>query len=727
MSRQLKISGDTSELRKSLIDISRMVKQDLGKSKIELFSPETKKMLRGEVATQAEAIKKQIDKIRESTQKHAEAQKNVLKGSKEELKIREKILKAHQHMAKLAGDQAKMEGFGEQLGGGKGFLSTFKKQMGKLPILNKLSGLGGMSAAGIGGLMAGGAILGAGAYGVSRLMAARETYGEGVDTRVKLRGRGISDFNPTDTAGMYSAGLNSLSLRQARLRDLDVFGASGATQKSVIQRAQFERNFGVEEGTLSGIAGGFRSSMGGAQANQTLMKLQASLIASGISDAIGPYLETAAAMLTELNERGFTMDESVMSLFNSMAKMGMGEGRIQQLAMGVDSGIRGASGEANAFFQNVFNKQGIGGGTIGGAQAAMRMGGLFGADLSKYKAMGGTDRKALQMLGIGGADHMQRVATGTLGTLDQLFGSEADIKKQMGSKDPRTAQGGALKRLSRLRYMMSAFGLKDEGQAAEVEGLLKKAKNASPEEQKKIMRKVQDIKESTPELENLKKINQSNEGIYQLLQNEKKTIEDAIGEATSGAFNTMNALLNSIDKAILAIAKFLTGYETPEEQAAKVKQEQADLATKGQEAAARALKGFGNVSSEDMSAIKNGLTYEQGVEFTKKLKQKVDLEGDGFMANTSYKKLYESDAVSGYRRGIEGAERRRLREGRSSQFSTPMNESSPTAAPTFTSLENILKKNNTLLSKQVRSSEVIAKHAKERGTLKPGSGSTSGN
>jgi hypothetical protein len=49
----------------------------------------------------------------------------------------------------------------------------------------------------------------------------------------------------------------------------------------------------------------------------------------------------------------------------------------------------------------------------------------------------------------------------------------------------QTRQGGALKRLSRLRYMMSAFGLKDEGQASEVEGLLKKAQNASPAEQKK--------------------------------------------------------------------------------------------------------------------------------------------------------------------------------------------------------------------------------------------------
>jgi hypothetical protein len=74
------------------------------------------------------------------------------------------------------------------------------------------------------------------------------------------------------------------------------------------------------------------------------------LIASGIKDAIGPYLETAASMLTELNDKGFTNDESVLSLFNSMAKTGMGEGRIHQLAMGADNGIRGANRRIKRIF-----------------------------------------------------------------------------------------------------------------------------------------------------------------------------------------------------------------------------------------------------------------------------------------------------------------------------------------------------------------------------------------
>lgn len=727
MSRQIKISGDTSELRKSLIDISKLLKNDLGKSKIELFSPETKKLLKGEAVAQAEALKKQIDAIKNSTKKHADAMKDVVKGSKEELRIKEKILKAQQHISKLEGERQRMGQFQEQIGG-KGFLGGLKQGFGKIPLMGRLGGLAGMGALGGAGLLLGGGALAAGAYGISRVMAARETYGSGVDARVRLRGRGVTDMNPSDTKGMYAAGLNSLTLRQSRLRDMDVFGAGGATQKSVIQRAQFERNFGIEEGTLSGIGSQFRSSMGGGGASQTLMKLQASLIASGVSDAIGPYLETAAAMLTELNERGFTMDESVTSLFNSMLKLGMGEGRIQQLSMGADAGIRGSSGEANAFFQNVFNKAGIGGGTIGGAQAAMRMGGLFGVDLNKYKAMGSTDRKAMEVLGIGGSNHMQNVAGNTLGQLDQLFGSEAEINKQLGSKDKSTQQGGAMRRLSRLRYMMSAFGLKDEGQAAEVEGLLKKAQKASPEEQKKIMRKVQDIKESTPELENLKKINSSNEGIYQLLQNEKQTMEDAIGEATAGHFNKINELLRSIDGAILALAKFITGYETPEERAAALQQEQADLTKRGEQASKRFLQTGMMYGPGDMKSITQGLDWDKQMAFGKEVKKKKEAEEKrGFFRNRAYEQVYNSKEFEHIRRGIEGEERRRLREqgnGRSTSIHSPVPSAS--AAPMSSPASGPSDKSTAILSKILEASKVTAKNSKDKGTLKPGTGNTTG-
>jgi hypothetical protein len=730
MSRQLKIGADTSEIKKSITELSRMVGKDLGKSKIELFAPETKKLLRGEALTQAAALKRQIDQIKDSTKRHAQAIQDVVRGSKEELKIKKEILREAQHILKLEKDLGRINDLGDELKGGKGgFRGGLAKALAKIPGIGKLSAAGGMGLMGGAGLLGGGALLAGGAYGISRLMSARETYSGGIDARMRLRGRGVNDMNSANSADMESAGLNSLSLRSARLRDMDVFGRAGATQQSVIGRAKFERNYGVEEGTLSGIAGNFRSSMGGKGANQTLMKLQASLIASGITDAIGPYLETAAQMLTDINEKGFTMDESVTSLFNSMLKLGMGEGRTQKLMTGADAGIRGASGEANAFFQNIFGKAGIGGGTIGGSQAAMRMGGLFGVDLDKYKAMGGTDRKTFETLGIGGADHMQNVAGATISQLDKMFGNDKDIDKQLNSKDESTRKGGAMKRVSRLNYVMRAYGLKDEGQAAEVEGLLKQAKTSTPEQRKAIMRKVQDIKENTPELENLKRINASNEGIFDILKNKKIRIEDEMGEATAGLYNKTNELLQSIDGAILAIAKFVTGYETPQERADALLKEQSGQSDLAKSTSKKVLEGGmpTALNSTEMDAIKNGMTFEEGMEFTKNLKKKADAEKErGFSGNTAYETLYNSDAVKGYRSGIEGADRRRLREA-GQPNSSQVQSTTPVYQKPAGGLDPEIFKLQILEQKRTnRYMEITAKNSKERGTLKPGTGSTTG-
>lgn len=704
MSRQIKISGDTSELRKSILELSKLVSKDLGKSKIELFTPDTKKFLRTEAASAMESIKKQIDAIKVSTKQHQQALNDVVKGSKEELRIREKILKAQQHISKLEKDRSRVSEMAEQVTQ-PGFMKQFGKFSGLSAILKGARGIGGM------GMMGGaGALLGMGGaalagYGISRVMSARQTYGEGIDDRLRLMGRGVTDLAPTNQKAMLGAGLNALSLRQARLRDMDVFGRAGATQEAVIGRARFERNFGIEEGTMSGIGAGFRRSMGAGGANQTIMKLQASLIASGITDAIGPYLETAASMLTELNERGFTMDESVTSLFNSMLKLGMGEGRIQQLAMGVDQGIRGSTGESNAFFQNVFGKAGIGGGTIGGAQAAMRMGGLFGVDLDKYKAMSGVDKKMFQQLGIGGEGHMQNVAKTTLGTLDQLFGSDAEISKQQRSADRNVQQSGNLKRLSRLRYVMQAFGLKDEGQAAEAEGLLRKASTASPEQQKKIMKDLQNLKEDTPELQNLKAINTSNAGIYNILKNQQTTTEDAIGEATSDAFNTANKFLASIDGAILSIAKLLTGYQTPEERQAEIQQDIKDQEERTKKRAGSFLKnrGMGGLGSKEDLAM--GLDFEEGMALTQEIQKRAAAEKDKgfFTKNRSYERELESGKLDPYVKGLKALEGR---AGRGDEAA---------------------KKQLELLEKIASSNFTIARNSKDKGTVKPGSASTTGN
>lgn len=87
MSRSIKIDGDTAPLKKSILDISKTLKKDLGKTKIELFSPATRKFLQKEAVAQVDVLKKKMDGINKSILSHANNQKRVVEGSRKSLKF----------------------------------------------------------------------------------------------------------------------------------------------------------------------------------------------------------------------------------------------------------------------------------------------------------------------------------------------------------------------------------------------------------------------------------------------------------------------------------------------------------------------------------------------------------------------------------------------------------------------------------------------------------------
>lgn len=652
MSRSIRITADTAALKKSISDISKMINKDLGKSKIELFSPDTKKFLRSEAVAYADQLKKKMDGIKTSTEAHRNALNGVVKGSKEELAIKTKILKASQQIVKAEQEHQEVVAATANLQQ-NAFQKQFMKMSGLSTVLKGIKGIAGEGGGLLGGL---GGMLGLGmtsalAYGGSRVMAGRETWKGGVEDRLKLMGRGEHNLEPQNPGAMTAAGLDAQSMRSQRLQAMDVFGRSGATEKSVVQRAGFERAYGVDQGTMTGIGAGLRPAMGGQQANMTVMKLQAALLASGIKDAIGPYLETAASMLTELNEKGFSQDDAILGLFNQMVKSGMGEGKAKSLAMGVDQSIRGSTGEQNAFFQSVFHKAGIGGNTIGGMQGAMQMGGLFGADLDKYKGhITPGAEKLNESLGVGKSDYAQKVARSLLDTLKQSTGG-------MKGNDASMAK----------YRIMQNMGLgKDMGQAELTEGLLEKLANpaTSGKEKNSIKKQLADIQDENkdPNLAELKRINTSTAGIYDVLQKVNKSQLDQLGEVTGGVFNDMDKLLVSIDGAILSIAKTLTGYETPAERQAQLNQDQATDAKNASSTKDKVLNGD-PIMMGDRENLKN-LSFEDQVKAYKEVKAQADIESQkGFIRNKTYQGILDSGSLDAGKAGAEAEQRRKARTG----------------------------------------------------------------
>jgi hypothetical protein len=81
----------------------------------------------------------------------------------------------------------------------------------------------------------------------------------------------------------------------------------------------------------------------------------------------------------------------------------------------------------------------------------------------------------------------------------------------------------------------------------------------------------------------------------------------------------------------------LTGYQTPEEQAADLQNEQAQQKQKAQDAAKHILK-TGMAFDGDAKAV-GDLPWEEGMAFTKQIKEKADKEKQrGWVRNNTYEK-----------------------------------------------------------------------------------------
>lgn len=556
MAKQIKISADNSEVRKSILDIKKSAEQ-LSRSKIDLLSADTKKFLKGEAVAQAKRLSSEINNQRKAIESQVKALDQVKKGSKEELKLKTLILERQKEINRLVKQQNDLQNVSKDLG-----------IRGQLKGMEKLPGMGKLGKFLRGGLIGGGlAVAGLGVlHGASRLRAGFGTFREGIDDRLRLMGRGVTDLDVARPGAAAAAGMNALSLRQARLRDIDIFGRGGATQSAVIQRAMQERSMGIEQGTFAGIGQSLRGSIGARGAQKAVMQLQASLIASGITDEIGPYLQTASDMLVSLNERGFTFDDSALAALGAMIDTTGRVERSGRLIQSIDSAIRGSSGEANSFFQAVFGMAGIGGGTVGGAQAAIRSGGLFGADLSKIgQGISATDRRAFEAIGLGKRSG-QTVAASTLGMLDQMFGSDKEINALLGSQNQGQRQAGALNRLSRNRFIMRTFGLQNETEAAEVNKLLQILADPKTTERKREQAKQQmaKIQEGSTELGNLKRINESTAGSLDVLKNLRDIEEDVIGGRIAPAIESAQRALLRIDQMISKLLGFF-GFDTAQE------------------------------------------------------------------------------------------------------------------------------------------------------------------
>lgn len=526
MSTSIKISANTSEVKKSLLDLSRDVKA-IGKSKVSIFSESDRKFVKEELNRELGLMKTKLADNRAEIAKMVAEQHKLEKGSKEELEIRKKIIESYRTQAKLANQanvvqkQSKaMGGFGGMGGEGGGGISGIAGILGKV------------------GTLAAGAVLGAGALALLKGIQAANQFTAGASNRVRARGLGNESMNVGGHEELANAGLTEQSFISRQNMLTARLGRAGGSRESVMQQAKFERSFGLEEGQMANTSLALRASMGGKGADQTQMKLQASIFAAGIEDAIGPYLDATTELLADINKNGLTNTDEMINMMSQLVKSG--ERTPEQLAesfKNLDSAVKGASGEQSAFLQTAFARGGIGGGTIGATKLAMSSGGVFGLSEEELQKRGYNADLIKNMKGAGFTKGLGGRSSAILNQFKSSAGLGAG--KNIGDvTDINTMTG-----LSQMSN--SVFGTQGM-EGFDTLQMLEKVQNKQMT-QKDFEAKVKEMREGKdPQVERLNKINASLEGQTDILTNIDTNLSEALGKTAVKARNAVKIGENTL-------------------------------------------------------------------------------------------------------------------------------------------------------------------------------------
>lgn len=608
MAYSIKVNADTTGVKKDIMSLSRELQQGIGgNKKIQLFDRDTRNFIEKgaknaiagmtkEVGKLEDANKKILDVLKDQTastedqsKKNAELIRNKLKI----LSIEKDINKTQNATNQVLGQGTKM---GQFKGGFKGSFGSVKDLLGKIPGIGSLL-QGAMGGAEAGGGMAGmlGGLAGAGTMALGGLAIGRgingfNTFDQNKGSMISLMGRGYSAGEASQRDGRFqNLGMNAEQARQLRLQSVDTFGRSGSGTDNLLGVAKNARGLGIGADELMGAGQGLRATLGLSGGQKAFAKLQATLITTELDGAIGPFLQTTAAMLTQINEHGIGLDSAALAVMSTFGNAkGMSPEMTQKVFTGIDEAVKGATGENSAFYMSALTSSGIGAGSLGGAQLAQSQG-LFGGDAEKLRSRGNIPKDELDQLqkqGIINDDSKEGVQAfqKRAGAISNLYG------KVTGNMN---ASGKAL-------VASKLTGIKDPLAAREAMGILDKAAKGDLTSQDK--KRLNDLSKDPQEQmqDRLKEIAASAAGQLDISQHFKQDMSEALGERLAPLGTVTNQLLGNMDKALTYIANFFgAGIQSEAEG-------RMDRATKGD----FSMEEYKGMSPDEQAKLKTSLQGE---------------------------------------------------------------------------------------------------------------------
>ena len=308
--------------------------------------------------------------------------------------------------------------------------------------------------------------------------------------------------------------------------------------------------------------------MGRGGAAEAVARLQASILSEGIEEALGPYLETAANMLQSINENGILSNAEITSVLAQLTSEGDIPEQVAKSFQDMQSAISGAQGQAQAFFQQAFTREGIGGGMVGATRAAVESG-LFGVNPDRLKGFGDARGQMMQNLG---AEGLGIIGQGT-GFRERSSAILRELKERSGieaGEDLRNITPQQTLTLGRLAQQLG-LGKDFIGSLQNIFRLRAAERGALTEEE---FKKQFEETQKTPELKNLDKIAASGAGQIDALNNLHTTIRDQLGGQLVPIAKTIQSTLMNADRTLSGIGSFF-GVESEGELAEQKEMEES--------------------------------------------------------------------------------------------------------------------------------------------------------
>lgn len=450
----IKGKADFSSISKEIDSLNRSVTKAFGKNGAKILDSNSVTFLQKEAQNAFTKMQKQLVNLKKEAKELDSALKAAAGNEKRQEEISKKRLLNIQQTVRAERELNAIKNTENKLQGGlpdnvtpiRKFGGMAAKQVGSaasnIPVVGgavsmvqgAASAAGSAAEAGLGmGAVVGLGLLATAAIGaglaISRMAAGFEVFKQGIPNLLAITGMGATPLRGGDVGKQAARlGYDQLDVLKYQEQAQHAFGTTSAKkdQNRIQNILTYSRGLNIDPSQIIESGNELRKQGGTAVAGKQLEAILEKATAVGFDKSQAPaYLAAAVGLLSDLNENGTTQTGTLLSVMAGFKGAASPEQAAKTLG-GLNAAVTGSQGQANSFFQLAASRAGIGGGTLLGAQFAVRQGFNAEDETALKRRFGGTSEgrsgiQTIKDLGLTGKNNPQMLAGSILAGINRMF------------------------------------------------------------------------------------------------------------------------------------------------------------------------------------------------------------------------------------------------------------------------------------------------------------------